>query len=246
LAACRRGDVAVADDGNAADGPHDCGDAGQVDRAAEALLARAAMHENRGRARVFQDARQVRRRQILIIPAQAHFGGDGNFDGLDHAAHQRAVLSNSVIMAEPPPTRQTLRTGQPMLISTDATPMDSRYAAASRISSGTEPKSWTASGLVGGAGFDQLEGFGISFQERAGVDQVGGGEVQPADFAHDQAERQVGVTCQRRQKQIGLQLERADLHLPNEPQNQPKRRTGFYGPFAEVGPVRSPVRKCPA
>ena len=37
-----------------------------------------------------------------------------------------AVLSSSVIIAEPPPTLQTLRTGQPMLMSTEAMPMDSR------------------------------------------------------------------------------------------------------------------------
>ena len=37
-----------------------------------------------------------------------------------------AVWSSSVIIAEPPPTRQTLRTGQPMLMSTEEMPMDSR------------------------------------------------------------------------------------------------------------------------
>ena len=57
-----------------------------------------------------------------------------------------AVFSCSVIIAEPPPTRQTLRTGQPMLMSTLATPRCSKSTAASRISSGTEPKSCTARG----------------------------------------------------------------------------------------------------
>ena len=50
------------------------------------------------------------------------------------------------------------------------------------------------------------------FQQRAGVDEVGGAEADAADFAHDQPERQVGVTRQRREKQICFQCQRADAH----------------------------------
>ena len=81
---------------------------------------------------------------------------------------RRAVLSNSVIMADPPPTRQTLRTGQPMLISTEATPVDSRNSAASRISSGTEPNNWTANGWSEGLVSINLSALGrFSSRERA-------------------------------------------------------------------------------
>ena len=47
------------------------------------------------------------------------------------------------------------------------------------------------------AGFDELERLFVSFQKRAGVDQVCGAEADAADFAHNQAEGQVGVTRQR-------------------------------------------------
>jgi hypothetical protein len=49
------------------------------------------------------------------------------------------VLPASHIMAEPPPPRTTLCTGQPMLMSTDETPYSCSHCAASRISSGTDP-----------------------------------------------------------------------------------------------------------
>ena len=74
----------------------------------------------------------------------------GILTALTMPATRRLVLSSSVIMAEPPPTRQTLRTGQPILISTDATPAASSQAAASRISSGTDPNNWTARGWSAG------------------------------------------------------------------------------------------------
>ena len=71
----------------------------------------------------------------------------GNFTALTIVFTRCAVLSNSVIIAEPPPVLQTLRTGQPMLMSIESTPIDSRYCAASRISSGTAPNNCTANGL---------------------------------------------------------------------------------------------------
>ncbi len=55
-----------------------------------------------------------------------------------------AVLLSSIIIAEPPPMPVTFFTGQPMLMSTEAMPIASTIAAASRISSGTAPNNWTA------------------------------------------------------------------------------------------------------
>ena len=158
------------------------------------------MHENGGRARVFQDARQVRRSQVLIIPAQAHFGGDGDFDGLDHAAHQ---LRRFVHLRH---HGRAAANAADLAHRAAHVNIDRRHADGFKICGGIAhflrdgAEKLDGQRLVGGAGFDEFEGFGISFQERAGVDKIGGGEVQLADFAHDQAERQVGITCQRRQK----------------------------------------------
>jgi hypothetical protein len=68
---------------------------------------------------------------------------------------------------------------------------------------------------IGRARFDELERLGIFLHQRAGVDQVGGAQADAADFAHDEAEGQVGVTRQRREKQVGFKLERAKAHRPD-------------------------------
>ena len=61
-----------------------------------------------------------------------------------------AVLPNSVIIADPPPTLHTFLTGQPILISTEFAPRSSHFFAASRISEATAPKSCTAHGRSSG------------------------------------------------------------------------------------------------
>ena len=93
----------------------------------------------------------------------------GIFTWLDHArARVRAVRASSVIIAEPPPTRQTLRTGQPILTSTAATPRDSsrRRRIAHFLRDRTEELD--GQGLVGGPGFDELQGLGIAFEQASG------------------------------------------------------------------------------
>ncbi len=79
-------------------------------------------------------------------------------------------------------------------------------SAASRISSGHGAEELDGQRRIGRPGFNELERLGIFFQQRAGVDQIGGAKADAADFAHDQAEGQVGVTRQRREKQIGFDV----------------------------------------
>ena len=74
------------------------------------------------------------------------------------------MRSSSVIIAEPPPTRQTFFTGQPMLMSTELTPSDSRYSAASRISSGGAEE-LDGQRTVLSVGLDQFERLAISLDE---------------------------------------------------------------------------------
>ena len=79
-----------------------------------------------------------------------------------------AVLLSSVIMAEPPPIFVTFFTGQPMLMSTDWAPSSWHITAASRISSGTLPKSWMAIGRSSGEDATSLRAVGLrSRRERA-------------------------------------------------------------------------------
>ena len=69
--------------------------------------------------------------------------------------------------------------------------------------------------FLGRDGADHLEGTRIFFNERAGIDEVGRGPVQSADFPHDEPEGQVGVTRQRREEQVGSELVGPDAHGRN-------------------------------
>ena len=194
------------------DGLRDGADAGQIDRAAEALLARAAMDKNGRDARVFQHPRQVRRGQILLVPSQPHFGGDRNFHGVHHAADQlRGLLQfrhHGGASADAADFSHRAAHVDVNRGNADGLEIDGGVAHLF----GDGAKQLHGQRTVRRAGFDQLERLGFFFQERAGVDQIGGGQVQSAQFAHGQAEGQVGVTRQGREEQIGLQLERADAH----------------------------------
>ena len=52
--------------------------------------------------------------------------------------------------AAPAPVLQTLRTGQPMLMSIRSAPASATIAAAERITSGSWPKSWIETGCSSG------------------------------------------------------------------------------------------------
>ena len=206
LRGLRRDDVAVADDGNVFHGFDDLADAGEIHRAAETLLARPAMNENRGDAGVLQRARQIRRGQIVVVPAEPHLGGDGNFHGVDHAADERGGFVQFGHHGRAAADVADLADGTAHVDVHGRERRAIRACAPRRaFPPGTEPKSWTASGESAGRVSISLNAFGIFLEQRAGVDQVGGAEADAADFAHDEPEGQVGVTRQRREKQIGLQ-----------------------------------------
>ncbi len=65
----------------------------------------------------------------------------GIFTALTIPRTSSAVLESSVIIDAPPPILTTFFTGQPMLMSTESAPSSAQIIAASRISSGTDPKS---------------------------------------------------------------------------------------------------------
>ena len=115
-------------------------------------------------------------------------------------------------MAEPPPTWQTLlhRAAHVDVHGGNAERFEIDRRVAHFLRHGAEELHGQRS--IRRAGFDELERLRILFEQRAGVDEVGGGKVHAADFAHGEAERQVGVTRQRREKQIRLQCQRPKAH----------------------------------
>jgi hypothetical protein len=65
---------------------------------------------------------------------------------------------------------------------------------------------------VGGAGLDKLEGPAVFFEQRTGVDEVGGGPVESAKFAEGQPHGQVGIARQRREEEVRRKLVGTEAH----------------------------------
>ncbi len=63
-------------------------------------------------------------------------------------------------------------------------------------------------GTVEFVGFDKSEGLVLPFDQRAGVDEIGGAKIEPADLADDPAEGQVRVSGERREEQVRSESER--------------------------------------
>ena len=195
-------DVAVADDGNAFDGLDDGADAGKVHRAAEALFARAAVDENGGDADVFEGTGEVGRGEVLVVPAEAHFGGDGDFNGVDHAFDERGGFTEFGHHGGTAADFADLADGAAHvdIHGGDADGFEVGSGVAHFLGDGAEELDGERG--IRGASLDELESFVAFFEERTGIDEIGGAKAHAADFAHDEAERQVGVTRQGREEQI--------------------------------------------
>src|SRR3954465_2373489 len=68
----RRDDIAVSNYRNSAHCRGHCSNAVEINRSRETLFTSSAMHENRGDSNVLKRPSQIRRGEILIVPAKAH------------------------------------------------------------------------------------------------------------------------------------------------------------------------------
>ncbi len=211
-----RRDVAVANHGRAFQRLHDGADAGEVHRAAETLLSGASVDRDGGDAGIFEGASEVGRGEVFIVPAEPHFGGDGDFHGADHQADESrgfGVIGHhggaATVLAN-----FADRTTHVDVHGTHTERFEQRGGIAHLFGHGT--KQLDGERTVCWPGLDELERFAILLQERAGVDEIGGAEADPADFANDETEGQVGVAGERRQEQIGIerQLAKGERHEP--------------------------------
>ena len=204
--------IAIADDRNPLHRLRHRADARQIHRAAEPLLARPPMHEDRRHPHILQHAREVRRREILVIPAETHLRRHGNLHGIHHALHQRGgflVLHHH---------RRAAAHAEDLLHGTTHVDVDARHAAlleehrrvAHLLRHRAEELHRQRPVLR--VRLDELEGLRILLQQRPRIHQVRGRQVQPAQLAQREAKRQVRVTRQRREKQIGLQHQRPETN----------------------------------
>ena len=220
-----RGDVAVADDGDAADGCDDGADTGEVDGAGEALRAGAAVHKDCGDAGVFEDAREVGGGEVVVVPAEPHLGGDGDFHGVDHPAHEGGGL---VELGHHRGAAADLRHLFHGAAHVDVDGLRAEFLA--QDGGVAHLLGHTAEQLDGhrpvcGRRRDEFEGGGVAFEERAGVDEVGGGPTETAELAHGDAHGQVGVTGERGQKEVRGKLVRSEAHGQRAPSGRRKRKS---------------------
>ena len=157
--------VAVPNHRNPSDGLHHRGNPLKIDAASKTLLARASMNENRRHTHVFEGASQLRGGDIFIIPAQPHFGRDGNFHRLHHAFHQSRgflVLGHHG-RAAPHPTDLPHWATHIDVHRRDAECLKTNSSIAHFL--GHRPEQLHRQRTVRGTSLDQFQCFGIFFQQ---------------------------------------------------------------------------------
>ncbi len=193
-----RGDVAVTDDGDAAHGLHDGADTVEVDAAGEALGAGAAVDKDSGDADLFEHAGKVGRGQVLLVPAEAHLGGDGNVYGLDHAAHEGGRFFELGHHGGAAADLDDLFDGATH-VNVDGLDADffAHFGGVPHLG-GHAAEKLDGERLVAGRGGDETEGDAAALEEGTGVNKIGRGPVEPAEFAHGEAHGQVRVSSEWR------------------------------------------------
>ena len=208
----RRGDVAVADDG---DRPHrgdHRADAGEVHRAGKALGARPSVHEDRGHADVLEHAREVRCGQVVVVPAEPHLRGHGNPHRLDHAPHQRRGLGQFGHHRGPAADFDHFfhRAAHVDIDRFRADFLAENRRVAHFLRHAAEELDGQRPVLARGR--HQPERRRIALQQRTGVHQIRRSPRQATEFPHGQAHGQIGVSGKRRQKEVRGKFVGAESH----------------------------------
>ena len=213
----RFGDIAVADDGNGTHRVHHLADPFPVGGTAEELDRPAAMDRDGGDAGRFQVARQLRRHEMLRIPAQAHLGGDryapvgmpahGFHDALGQLHRAAGVAQEE---------RAAVLLGH-LVHRASHVDVDELRAVvdgpARRLRQRVVPVAVElhAAGLVEPVGGRQLHALGRAAQDGGAVQEVGAGKPHAALLTAEDAEGQVAVAGDGRKKQRRFQPQRADV-----------------------------------
>ena len=214
----RRRDVAVPDDRDGAHGPPRPSVSRRgVDRAREALRPRAAVDEDGRNACVLEGPREVRRRDVLVVPAEAHLRRHRDSYRGHHPPHE---LSGLAELRHHRRASTDLRHLLDWAAHVDVDGLGSPWPRTSRPRRaslpGTLPKSWIREGAVLGAGFDELQG-------RAGLRSIRSARFQgpvvaqpkAADLAQRHPHRQVCVAGQRGEAEVrGRSQSRRCAFLP--------------------------------
>ena len=179
----------------------------------QTLRARAAVDHDGGDAGVLERAGEIGRGEILVVPAKPHFAGDRNLDGVDHAGNQRGGSFEFGHHRRAAADLADLADGTTHVDIDRDYAFDFKNCAAAAISSGTAPNSCTAMGLSAGELSISLSALRFfSMSERALTRSVVHSPTPPISRM-TQPKWQIGITGQRREKEIRFKSERSELKL---------------------------------
>ena len=163
-------------------------------------------------ADAFEHPGEVGRGEILFVPTEAHFRRDGNFYGVDHAAHERGGL---VEFRHHGGAATDLRhffhgTTHVNVHGLGAEFLAHHGGVAHFL--GHAAKELDGHRAIFGGRRDELEGGGVALEEGTGVDEIRGGPTESAQFAYGDAHGQIGVTRERREKEIRRKFVGPEAH----------------------------------
>ena len=143
------------------------------------------MDENGGASGIGQGAGEVGCGNVGIIPAESHLSGDGNVQGIHHAAHEGLGLGQLGHHRGSAAGLHHLAHGATHV------DVDGGNAKGLEVEGGIAHffrhraeelhREWA----IGVVALDKLKCLGIAFNERAGVDQIRGAQIDPTDFSDD-------------------------------------------------------------
>ena len=117
----------------------------------------------------------------VVVPAQPHLDRHRDVHGARPPPRPASIAASAWhIRAEPPPVLTTLLTGQPMLMSTTDAPWSTTQRRGLAHLGDDVAVDLDRQRPVLGAGLGQLERPRAVLQDRAGVDQVGRRQAEPA------------------------------------------------------------------
>ena len=193
---------------------HHLANARKIHRAREPLLPGPPMNKYPGDAGILQRPDQVWGCQIVVIPTQAHLGRHRDTQRIHHRPHQmlRPFVLHHHRRTATHPTHLAHRASHVDVDGTHPPLLQHHRRIAHLLGHGTEQLHRQRPIVL--IGFNELEGLGIFLDERPRVDQIGRRQIEAPNLPRHQTERQVRVARQRRQKQVGLQLQRAETNHP--------------------------------
>ncbi len=173
------------------------------------------MDENGGDSHSFQSLREIWCSKIFIIPPETHLGGDRNLHGVHHSFDElRGLVEFGHHRRAAPDFAHFLhRTTHVDIHRRNADRFQVNGSIAHFFRNRSEQLHGQRS--VRRGGLDELERFRILFQQRTGVNEICGRQIQSAQLPKREPKRQVRITRERREKQIRFQIERAELHRAN-------------------------------